>query len=164
MKEIKDYIHLYLGCQIQIIKATHHFVTELFIMDGDVVKLTPKILHRLEGGAIVKPVLRPLSSITEDQMVEIFKKISLFDLSECQFEHGADDKECKWVNAIMGGSVIDCIEYDGHLFYTMNNDGTFDPINPQWEVTVILLKMGFDLFNLIYRDLAIDSTTIKPAT
>lgn len=62
----------------------------------------------------------------------------------------------------MNGSVIDAMEYDGHLFYAMNNDGTFDPINSQWGVAAILLKYGFDLFSLIEVGVAIDKQTLKP--
>lgn len=174
MKELKDYLHLYLGCAVEldIGGGSKVYNRKLVAFGGIEDELYCKLrLGPASKGCVhavllkdksVKPILRRLESITDDELITVFKSISLFDLSECQFECGFG-KEERWINAIKDGSVVDAIEYNGHLFYTMNNDGTFDPVNPQWEVAALLLKMNFDLFGLIDSGLAIDSTTLNHA-
>lgn len=155
MKDIKDYIHLYFGCEFIYGEGTFIRKNWVGIEEGNLLWGA----HEFPISSI-KLVLRRLESFTEQELVNIFKKISLLDLSECQFEHGIS-KDLRWVNAIMDGAVIDAMEYDGHLFYAMNNDGTFDPINSQWEIAAILLKYGFDLFNLIDSGLALDKDLLN---
>jgi hypothetical protein len=69
MKEIKDYLHLYLGCKIVfnddmvwILSGVHRFYA---ILDGGafgVIKVTDY--------STIKPILRPLSNMTEDEIME----------------------------------------------------------------------------------------------
>lgn len=67
----------------------------------------------------------------KERLIAVFKEVSLFDLSDCEFEYGTEDdvKEC-WANALANGRVIDSISWDGNIFRMMDNDGTFKPLNP----------------------------------
>lgn len=72
MKELKNYIHLYLGCDILVEKSNYHFVHSLSIYVGDVKKMTAELLYNLSvgSGIIIKPILRPLSDLTEYEAYE----------------------------------------------------------------------------------------------
>jgi hypothetical protein len=65
MKDIKDYLHLYLGCYC---KATNHFGAYSF----------PKITHKLleednpiTANCTIEPILRPISDITDEEQLEL---------------------------------------------------------------------------------------------
>jgi len=60
MKEIKDYLHLYLGCEVLCDKATSGSI----ILNGHLID------SALTVGATITPLLRPLSSMTEEEMQE----------------------------------------------------------------------------------------------
>ena len=72
------------------------------------------------------------TAMTEKMLIHIFKKVSLYDLSECEFESSNDEDEC-WVNAVKNGTVIDAIYYDGNLFKMMDNGGGFALLNPMCD-------------------------------
>lgn len=61
-KKIKDYLHLYLGCDAMI------YNDKSFIMD----KVTSSSLN-IEDGSVtkIKPILRPLSDMTEQESYEL---------------------------------------------------------------------------------------------
>jgi len=71
--------------------------------------------------------------MTKELLIYIFKKVSLMDLSECTFDYNEEPDgyyiKC-WCNAELNGRVVDAIQYDRNIFYMMNNDGTFNPLNP----------------------------------
>jgi hypothetical protein len=69
MKDIKDYLHLYIGCQAEVIN----------IPDGLAVTEEPQI-HLIDGTVMdcsasmyssIKPILRSLSSMTEEEQTEM---------------------------------------------------------------------------------------------
>lgn len=74
-------------------------------------------------------VLSNLQEMNHDILIHILKKVSLIDLSECEFEKGYDETLI-YINALKGSVVIDAISYDGNLFRMMNNDESFEPLNP----------------------------------
>jgi hypothetical protein len=104
----------------------------------------------------VKLVLRPLSDMTDEERIDVFKKCSLFDLSDCNFELGDG-----WINAVFNGIVIDSIRFIGDNIEMMDNDGGFSSINPISPIIEFYLSKHFDLFGLIEAGLAIDKTTLK---
>lgn len=65
--------------------------------------------------------------MTYEALLHVFKQVSLIDLSDCKFEYG-DDGNKKFINA--GEPVVDSIMYDGNIFWMMNNDCSFSPLNP----------------------------------
>lgn len=88
-KEIKDYLHLYLGCEAEIEfidSAKGRTKLECAHVQG---VLTPELVKMVKS---CKPILRPLSDMTEEEF-EDFKKI-------------ADSDFCKM-------TVIDAASKDG---------------------------------------------------
>lgn len=162
MKKLKDYIHFYLGCEcligdkkeIDYIQMVNE--TGLSVCTGTN-KNDIQLWYKTSS---CKPILRPLSDMTEEEFIELFKKCSLFDLSECVFEFSESYEV--WINAVHNGVVIDGIKIEsGDCVMMMNNDGGYSPINPQSECMAWFLSKHFDLFELIDNDIAIDKTTYK---
>lgn len=149
-KNIADYLHLYLGCQV--IKGNEINSTRL-----DYTGLLAIQAYGYWG--IIKPILRPLSSITEEEAIEVFKKVSLFDLSECQFEFG--ENYTYWINANLNGRVIDSINFVGDNIEMMNSDGTYSPLNPIATVLQYYLSKSFDIFNLHEQGLCLYKSDLK---
>jgi hypothetical protein len=131
MKDIKDYLHLYLG-------------SECFSDTGVTVRrlITLSLLQKSEQEfASITPILRPLSDMTEEE------KINLFTLSfgNHRFTHfGYDPIECIILadkdERIRVGLSVNSMSADAFRF---------------------CLARGFDLFGLIEDGLAIDKTTLK---
>lgn len=67
--------------------------------------------------------------MTNEILLKVFKKVSLLDLSDCEFEYGGSDEDM-FINALNGGRVVDAISWDGNIFKMMNNDGSMSPLNP----------------------------------
>lgn len=152
--QLKEVIHFYLGCEVETINRFGGTQTYTISYSN--------IARLLGSGYVsVKPLLRPLSDMTESEVVELFKRVSLLDLGECVFDFHNDETEM-WCNAELNGSVIDTITIKGCRVEMMNNDGSFSPINPQATVFLFFLSKCFDLFNLIENNLAIDSAKTKP--
>lgn len=167
-KDIKDYLGYYIGQKVQndyiggkkIIGTIKGFVNGFVAVENyDVFGDAWNDLTYLDMDQF-KLVLRPLSSMTKEDLKTVFSKVSLYDLSNAEFEYGEDGGE-KWLNAHLNGVVFDAIAFNGNVFGMMNNDGTFDQLNPMTDAFHILLKFGFDLFNLIESGLAIDASTLN---
>lgn len=130
-KKIEDYLHLYLGCEVQTDEGKG-YLTGIHGEYGAEVQLI------IDGNASespcypqgVKSILRSLSDMTEDEMIYIDDEFSygyvLSNLSK----------------SLKAGSL-----------YQMKIGETF-------EITRYLLSKGFDLFGLIEAGLAIDKTKI----
>ncbi len=84
--------------------------------------------------------------MTKEILLKVFKKVSLLDLSECEFEFGDGLSEDKdgwktiedglWINAMTDGAVVDAIKWDGNIFWMMNNDGSMSPLNPMMSAFI----------------------------
>lgn len=139
MKKIEDYLHLYLGCEMYY--STHHEPQNAVYI------LTARNLaEAIKFGDM--PLLRPLESMTEEEAIE------LASLSEYE-PHFRDVKTER--NSFSNDIIVswqgsnesrEQFNATGDLFYCADQF--------QW-----LLKKGFDLFELIYYGLAIDSTKIE---
>ena len=81
-----------------------------------------------EGGIEEK-----IRNMDDKTMEAVIKAVSLIDLSECYFEHGYED-HMKYVNALSPRSiVVDSMQFDGNLFWMMNNSGSFSLLNPMYK-------------------------------
>lgn len=150
---IRDYMHYYVGQTFDYPSCgtRHKRVLNGYYLENP---LNEMRLH-----------LRPLDSMTEEEKIELFKKVSLISLDDYDFEFIDDERESgTWgVNALgVCGAVQDAIKWENSVLWAMNNDHTFSPINPQSDVFDWMVKKGFDLWNLIPRQLAIDSNTLTP--
>lgn len=133
-KDINDYLPLYMGSPY---RYSYVEDPELFTAP---VKLTPFRLVKLDDMSIAKVqlILRPLSSMTEDEAKEF---------SGCPND---------WRIRIIEGRYIDCWpDGDAKSMVTIE----LDEINA--EQFRFLLSKGFDLFGLIDSAIAVNAETLK---
>jgi len=113
----------------------------------------------------------PLSRITTEiegigvPIVELLKNHSLIDLGECVFEYweegGVYSVNAHDINSLGGSRCIDSLSYDGNVFKAMNNDYSFDAINPQDAIKDDFCAMGFDTRGFLERGLGKEITLKK---
>lgn len=140
-KEIKDYLHLYLGCECRIGDSPdpHHVLmvneTGLSICTGINVKGIP-IWYKT---AHAKLVLRPLSDMTDEEWKAIMLEFSI-DIVDAYNSYIRYGDKPKHILILENRLTTNTLKF---------NDG------------MILLRKYFDLFGLIESGIAIDKTTIK---
>src|SRR5438128_7897821 len=68
-KNIKDYLHFYLGCDVKIEKSNYYLVHNRSVNAGMVITMTPAYLGDFlyTKNAEVKPILRTTQSVTQDE-------------------------------------------------------------------------------------------------
>ena len=152
MTKFKDVAHLYLGGEciyekekfiIEGIRDTDYFpCTQNTYLTKE---KTPESDRRFVNVNNIKPILRPLSDMQEDEQIVVGLISRGIELSEATYSDKIFAKEFAVSWAIRKGSrpvmsVADCV-----------------------KLTTYLLKQGFDLFGLIENGIAIDKTKItKP--
>ncbi len=131
-KQIKDYLYLYIGCNVKVVSYPSHKFSD----DAQLIGITPyeenvQVCYAENGDidwinfGCIKPVLRPLSDMTVEERREIaFKKQVLDDIN-------------------------------------MRSSTDMDIFIMCGDISRYLLKQGFDLFGLISSGLAIDKTTLN---
>lgn len=132
MKQLKDYLHLYLGCEVQIEPSN---LKEL--MKGPTTKgiLTIHLLYRWSMELHrLKPILRPLSDMTEEEWLQIEQ---LFVMPDAWGYYGIKDNFL--------------IDEPQHRF-------SWKVVN---DVLIELRRRSFDCDGLTEAGLAIDKTTLK---
>lgn len=91
-KKIEDYLHLYYGCQAQFDKCDYYLVHNMSIHNGEVHKLSGWLIAHIlkcNGYVIAKPLLRPLSDMTEEEADEHDALEEQFDESNTDNKAGA---------------------------------------------------------------------------
>lgn len=105
----------------------------------------------------IKPILRPLPDITEEERKDIWKIIFKREFSSTGqtiwFKEESLTAEPRWV--LMSGVERIGIEMNGDVW--ADSDLHKYKFNPH-EITHYLLSKHFDIFNLIPEGLAIDKT------
>jgi hypothetical protein len=148
--KIQDYLHLYFGCP-----CIFRYGPTGEWKDGFIKEVA---LQRVRHGAPyeVKPILRPLSDMTEEEMKELYQIV--FDrpfLGNNITHREIGKKEERWV--LWSGVERLFIYRDGDV------DADSDLAHYRGHAPTILkwqLSKHFDLFGLIAAGLAIDATTI----
>jgi len=147
MTQLKDVIHFYLGCELYWV-----FLNETSVLDVSLLKDLQNHLHQ------IKPILRRLDSMTEEELKECVI-LSYFErnrdiISQCFDEViiSTDNRNKK----LHGTAIPYTLFKDGKHFMTATLSENH--LNP--EQFLYLLKQGFDLFNLIDSNQAIDKNKI----
>lgn len=179
-KKIIDYAHLYIGCTVQSYwGTTSEKVTLVGVAEGiliyDFWRDETEVAHSwdatLESEHPDKLLLRPLSSMTEEEIKEVLfiimdspvhlDKDSRF--TKAEFDNCIDSIEPD-DNAIVVHFSLRCIELKLYIsehsglirLYDEDDKEQYFEFNPM--LFKCLLSKGFDLFGLIEAGLAIDST------
>lgn len=153
MKEIKDYLHLYLGCD-GIVIVNYSVTPELKTREvscklkgvvDDVVYVQCYDVDGIKWDNIdsfssktFKPILRPLSDMSDEEM-----------------------KQCVLVKYNMRNTLKTTNLIGNKIQWTASGfipDGEIDLLNASSEIFRFLLSKHFDLFGLIESGLAIDAT------
>lgn len=167
MTKFSEVSHLYLGCELigsfrleprkgyltGITNGGEDVEIQFFEEDGINVFESPEFNTVKE----IKPILRPISDMTEDEMKEIFNlifkrifppsgNILLFDLGK------KEERRVLWTGVERVG-----IDLSGDIW--ADSDLHIYKFNPHL-ITAYLLKQRFDLFELIKNGEAIDKTTL----
>jgi hypothetical protein len=158
-----DVIHFYLGCQcVDAWFPSEHEQYEKGwkLLAIDIESPKPYGLNNGEFDtwtAEIKPILRPLSSMTEEEMKEIWKIIFHRDFvgnNIIWFNKESNSSAKRWV--LSSGVERLGIEMTGHIW--ADSDLHHFKYNPYFT-TQYLLSKHFDLFNLIESGQALDATT-----
>lgn len=142
MTELKEVLHLYLGCEVVFngvewtMWRISKYYCDLLGADGH----SKNCIHRHEA----KPILRHLSDMTEEEAIEL-AKLSEYEphFRDVKVERNQyNDFIVTWQGAAEGREVFNAT---GEMFYCA-------------EQFQYLLAKGFDLFNLIETGQAIDKS------
>jgi hypothetical protein len=182
MREIKDYLHLYIGCEVEYTGMANH----------------RKLIMKWAGSLLetnawqnIKLILRPLSDMTDEEWKKCFelsrgicdqhildkmKKMSsmevMFTLGKAQFMFGYHN--CSGNDIRIGNGICfflrrylikdDLVVSTEGLVTNESwfNDMTIEQVLNVNHIFAYLLSKHFDLFNLIESELAIDKTKQFP--
>ncbi len=170
-KQLADYLHLYIGCQIKFHKTNQELLRINGISSGFTKTLTKAFLHTASMNIdCFKLMLRPLSDMKPEEAIAIaqlegyrfarhykshqLSYVPMFDKARNMTVIVAADGREKYrvgLNVVSGDGI--------HAYYAHynTNDVDRDLYAPnQFEITRYLLKCGFDLFGLIKDQLAIE--------
>lgn len=146
-KKITDYLHLYLGCEVEWWNGSGVYVLDPYylseIAEDDLWEKT-------------KPILRPLSDMTEEEMKELWKIVfnrTFPPSGRIESSYLQDKRNPRWI--LMSGVERLGIQLNGDIW--ADSDLHNWPMNPHLN-TLYMLKKHFDLFGLIEAGLAIDKT------
>jgi hypothetical protein len=171
MKQIKDYLQLYLGCDCSV-QGEEEVKKITGISYDDTQRIWWAYFENQENGyAIiddVAPILRPLSDMTEDEALKLCSIVSPTIFGDFRYKKWIVTKEREWDSTQKNYTVkregddhsfeVDCL--DGDILLWEDNkmiDSPYMDFNYRFEY----LKMGFDIFGLIESGLAIDATKLK---
>lgn len=173
MRDIKDYLHLYLGCDVQT--KWHLVCTLVAITKSDYNPYSDcKIMRKDQSKVMldtafsnIKPILRKLSSMTEEEAIEIGEIVigsydSVKFKADKKLSNSGTFNYWKVHKEHRGYGKSLTIDENGEVdVYDSHNDGTHTIYMKQHFVTKHLLSKHFDLFQLIESGLAIDKNTLK---
>ena len=175
-KELKDYLHFYLGCEVMLQSGKKYTLEPSNI---------PNNWKSLSNPISGKLLLRPLSDLTEEEENEICKLClgtDDFIITYRGMGYNEDGHEihesikcikieifCEhpkinnWIPYAL--IQIDNVDNDFPIilsrFEELGKELSDDLFDNSFELTRYLLSKHFDLFRLIEAGLSIDSTTIK---
>jgi hypothetical protein len=163
MKSIKDYLHLYLGCEVEYPNTDGKHIRAIlsYVGRNDIETTYKRTRSSVSGSKIkgdylswksngwhncdalrVKPILRPLSSMTEEEAK---------DIATIYFKP-FDDKSFSF--SISSCGLVRIKYHHASLLYGGTSPiGDYTP-----EIFTYLLSKSFDLFDLIPSGLAIDGS------
>ena len=164
MKELKDYLHLYLGCEVMTNEGKGKLISVGF--NNKVLDIKISVDGDSECIEWFKLVIHPLSDMTEMEIIKlmtiiyksIFGQCGLISETNLITDENDNDKVGFTCKDDSNNRIGVTVEVDRGIEFSFNEDKL--KVN-QFECTQWLLKNSFDLFGLIEAGLAIDKTTLK---
>lgn len=168
-KDIKDYLHLYKGCECEYLEPSHMNDRVRGIFLGYMDKHHASIENQNFGVQVdeIMLILRPLSDMTEMEIIKV-----LSDICKDIFTYSPLISNCTFMTEGDNATGVICtsehnerygLTVDVEIGVEFSIDSSQMKVN-QFKYTVWLLKHGFDLFGLIEAGLAIDKTTLTNKT
>lgn len=139
IKDIQDYLHLYIGAECLWEHIEGNFGGRE-IIDGHMIES-----HKATKNAIIRPLLRPLSDMKEEDVKE-WSDVNITHTPYC-VELDSKDPDGEFTEVYPDGSILS----------KSKDDGDIRPIDGGLLFRLLLSK-HFDLFGLIPAGLAIDKT------
>ena len=150
-KDIKDYLHLYLGCDTLPTYATEtRRLISVNVDNGNSLLEDKQFNSCTYAINEFKLLLRPLSDMSEEELKEV--KHIMLEYQNLRFKCDEKDR-IKYTNVF----IYDIIDEDGYHHSTMISS----PENLPAKVVPWMCRHGFDIFDLCRAGLAIDKTKMK---
>lgn len=179
-KDIRDYLHLYLGCEIEHDKKVYRG-TLIGISAGfhtaeihcDFFKKNShghRVPKDKDFGTFhiqicrIKPILRPLSDMSDEEVLELCKTASPTIFGDYRFAKWEANRSphemCHWTVTNKNSTYrFNVSSVDGDV-YISAEDGDIDLVSIDGNYRFWYLKKGFDIFGLIDAGLAIKKNEI----
>ena len=169
-KQLKDYAHLYIGCEIELDKqkfkepAPDDRRFQLTAVDvgfgSDSFKVKHLGWYTFDGSPIHhdKLVLRRLRDITDEEFIDICKIEGMVN-AEIRTRNGKIS-----IHAVDDSYSLNLIFNDPSQNIYLQKYGAVIALAKTFEINRYLLSKGFDLFGLIPSGIAIDKITLPGAT
>jgi hypothetical protein len=152
---IKDYLPFYLGCDV--LRPDGRTILKMIGISGTIIEFeNPLGQEEMYGDAKkAKPILRPLSDMTDDEIIEIAANIFLVTPHLIEFSLEEIKTFIVKNEMFVVGAAED--EYEENSVSVLGYE--FSPTS-FFLLTQFLLSKHFDLFGLIEAGLAIDKTKL----
>lgn len=147
---IAEIIHLYLGCSCEVANKGRGYISAIDEFGGVTIKLHGSAEAHYVEAAEIKPILRPLYTMTEEEKTEICKRYGWFEGKKIINEHHLN----------VAHDSLKELAYDS-LITANENDSDRQGPAAYFLIVPYLLRQRFDLFNLIENNLAVDASTIN---
>jgi hypothetical protein len=175
MKKIEDYLHLYLGCDVNVTgegKYNGVYTLEKIITCGFGVIITKppmKVSFKMQHDKH-KLILRPLSDMTEEELrivlnfmeTHFSKDSKLYSRIRERVEFTSKEIWAQWY-CIKENGEKDIVANLSHDIDGLSIFGGNNYYRCYLKTIPFLISKGFDLFGLIESGLAIDKTTLEPS-
>jgi|SRR6185503_12902026 len=177
-KEIKDYLHLYLGAKMLVEIIDHEGYNWSKPRETAIDAHALSELYRTVWRNPT-PILRPLSDMTEEVAVCVAKLIyspngtdyvfSFQPYDAKMYEDAAELVRVRFKGAVFADKIENLMveiykDFSCYSFYCREDGAHSLPMRNQHEITRYLLSKHFDLFGLIEAGLALDKTKINSQT
>lgn len=148
--DIKEILHQYLGCPCEAVGKGYGYISAVDEFGWATIKLhgSPEACYMDANG--IKPILRRLSEMTEEEKTEICRRYGWFEGKKIINEHHLN----------VAHDTLKEMAFDS---ITTANENESDRLGPRSYFLILpyLTRQQFDLFNLIDNKLAIDAKTVN---
>lgn len=169
--ELKDVLHFYIGCECIVSNKIDSVVCKVINVsyNGTGAYCSGKTkdgrLFNYYGISNIKPILRPLSDMTEEEAIKLCSVYSPEAFGDYRFSKWVAVRDeanfCYNVTNKKSDMSFSVDIEEMHIKVYEGGSDTYPSIEKHTYFTEYLC-MGFDIFGLISKNLAIDKTKLNP--